>query len=130
VRSTLLAELRGLCDGLPVPDGSWHPYGDLIGACRADFEHALALAAEDEDVLEALASLLAEDSRPALPPDVPAGLAAAWQRLRALPLPAGRHPYLVEILGTLDALGLLLAAVGRVPAAAARMGGSADALAA
>ena len=109
--SELLGELRGLCARLPVPQPSWHPYVSRIAACRSDFEQALALASEQPAALERLAALLDGDTEPAFAGDASPGLVAAWQRLGALPLPSGQHPYLDEILPALDALRLLLIAL-------------------
>lgn len=109
--SELLAELRGLCARLPLPQPSWHPYVSQIAACRSDFEQALALAAEQPAVLERATALLDGDAEPAFDADASPDLAAAWQRLEALPRPSGQHPYLDEILPALDALRLLLIAL-------------------
>lgn len=108
----LLAELHRLCERLPVPQPGWHPYVDQITSCRADFEHALALAAEQPAALELVAEFLDGTAEPAFEAGSPPELIAAWRRLEALPLPSGQHPYLDEILPALEAHRLLLIALG------------------
>ena len=112
----LLAELQRLCERLPLPQPGWHPYVDQIAACRADFEHALALAAERPGALAVLERLLDADPRPAFDAEASPALTTAWRRLEALPLPDGQHPYLDEILSTLDAHRLLLVALSQATA--------------
>lgn len=109
--SELLAELHGLCARLPVPQPSWHPYVSQIAACRSDFEQALALAAAQPSALERLAALLDGDAEPHFDADAASGLTADWQRLEALPLPSGQHPYLDDIIPALEAYRLLLIAL-------------------
>ena len=43
--------------------------------------------------------------------DASGKLTGAWERLQALPLPEGQHPFLDEIVPALDALRLLLVAL-------------------
>ena len=112
----LLRELRGLCERLPVPQPSWHPYVAQIAACRADFEQALALAAAHPEALELVAGLLDDDGDPSFNAGTSPDLTAAWQRLQALPLPSGQHPYLDDILPALEAHRLLLVALSRTTA--------------
>ena len=112
----LLRELRGLCDQLPVPQPSWHPYVAQIAACRADFELALALAAAHPEALELVVDLLDGDGDPSFNAGASPKLTAAWQRLEALPLPSGQHPYLDDILPALEAHRLLLVALSRITA--------------
>lgn len=107
----LLAELHRLCERLPVPQPGWHPYVDQIASCRADFEHALALAADQPAALELVAAFLDGGTEPTFEADSPPELIAAWRRLEALPLPSGQHPYLDEILPALEAHRLLLIAL-------------------
>ncbi len=109
----LLAELHRLCERLPVPQPGWHPYVDQIASCRADFEHALALVAEQTQALERAAALLDGATEPVFDAAASPDLTAAWRRLEALPLPSGQHPYLDEILPALEAHRLLLAALSR-----------------
>ncbi|HEX6762794.1 MAG TPA: hypothetical protein VF094_08345 [Gaiellaceae bacterium] len=109
----LLHELRGLCTRLPVPQPTWHPYADQIAACRQDFEWALALATRHPATLELLALLIEGELDPGPDPEAPPRSAAAARRLRSLPRPNGQHPYLDDILPALDALQLLLIALGR-----------------
>jgi hypothetical protein len=106
----LLAELRRLTR-LPVPQPVWYPYVPLIGACRHEFEQALALAAAHPDALDLLAALADGAAQLAFDPDASRELSAAWRRLEALPIPEGQHPYLDDILLALEALRLLLVAL-------------------
>ena len=112
--SELPAELLRLCARLPVPRPSWHPYVSQIAACRSDFEQALALAAEHPAVLERVAALIDDEHELTFEPNASTWLTLAWQRLAALPLPEGQHPYLDEVLPALDALRLLLVALSSV----------------
>lgn len=111
--SELLADLRRLCNRLPVPQPDWHPYVAKIAACRDDFEHALALAADAPQTLDLVAALVDGDLQPAFDEVASAELATAWRRLEALPLPSGQHPYLDEILPALEAHRLLLVALSQ-----------------
>lgn len=112
----LLRELRALCERLPLPQPAWHPYVEQIVTCRADFEHALDLAAAHPEALQLVAALVDGDGEPSLDAGASPELAAAWQRLQALPLPSGRHPYLDDILRALEAHRLLLVALSRTTA--------------
>lgn len=107
----LLTDLRCLCARLPLPQPSWHPYVPLIAACRTDFEQALALAADSPEAVERVAALVGGELELTFDPDASPELTAAWQRLEALPLPNGQHPYLDDILPALEALRLLLVAL-------------------
>ena len=111
--SELLAELRSLCERLPVPQPSWHPYAAQIAACRSDFEHALTLAAANPAALEQVADLIEGNTKASFDHTSSPELAGAWQRLEALPLPSGHHPYLDEIVPALGAQRLLLEALSR-----------------
>jgi len=113
----LLHELRVLCARLPVPQPTWHPYVPMILSCREDFEYALALAAERPEVILRAAALVEETSEPTLDPGASPELAAAYERLHALPDPDGQHPFLDEILPALEAMRVLLVALGQVAAA-------------
>ena len=107
----LLADLRCLCGRLPVPQPTWHRYVAQITGCRADFERALDLAAEHPETLGLVATLIDGSAEPSFDPAASAELTAAWQRLEALPMPSGQHPYLDDILPALEAHGLLLVAL-------------------
>lgn len=115
--SELLAELRRLCNRLPVPQPSWHPYVAQIAACRNDFEQALALAADSPPTLELVAALADGGTEPTFDEAASPALTIAWRRLEALPLPSGQHPYLDEILPALEAHRLLLVALSQTIAA-------------
>ncbi|HVU76039.1 MAG TPA: hypothetical protein VHC67_00555 [Gaiellaceae bacterium] len=107
----LLAELHGLRDRMPVPQPTWHPYVAQIAECRADLARALDLAAKHQGALGLVATLIEGGSGLGFDPEASADLTAAWERLEALPLPSGRHPYLEDILPALDAHRLLLVAL-------------------
>jgi hypothetical protein len=113
----LLHELRVLCARLPVPQPTWHPYVPMILSCREDFEYALALAAEHPKVILRAAALAEETSKPTLDPGASPELAAAYERLHALPDPDGQHPFLDEIVPALEAMRVLLVALSQVAAA-------------
>lgn len=107
----LLRELRRLCDQLPVPQPSWHPYVAQIADCRTDFEHSLELSAVRPETLDLVATLVDGSAELDFDVNAPPELTAAWRRLEALPLPSGQHPYLDEILPALEAHRLLLVAL-------------------
>ena len=115
--SELLRELRSLCARLPLPQPGWHPYVALIVACREDFERTIDLAAESRDTLRLFEALAGGAPEPGFEPDASPALSAAWKRLEGLPIPAGQHPYLDEILPALEALRLLLIALSHSGAA-------------
>lgn len=107
----LRRELRRLCDRLPVPQPSWHPYVAQIAACRTDFARSLELAATHPEAVELVAALVDGSLGLVFDEHPPPELSAAWRRLEALPLPSGRHPYLDDILPALEAHRLLLIAL-------------------
>lgn len=115
-QAELVGELRGLWARLPIPEPSWHPHVALIHACRDDFEHAIAAAADRPAALDLLAALIDGAPEPAFDRDASSELTGAWERLRALPLPEGQHPFLDEIVPALDALRLLLVALSQTGA--------------
>ena len=89
-------------------------------ACLDDLRGALAVAGLSRGVLE----LAAQPVEAELADGFDAAhagrrLTAAYRRLALLPLPAGEHPFLDEILPTLEAMDVLLVAVSLVPEAAA-----------
>lgn len=112
----LLLELRRLCDQLPVPQPSWHPYVTQIADCRTDFEHSLELSAVRPEALELVATLVDGSVELDFGVNATPELTAAWQRLQALPLPSGQHPYLDDILPALEAHRLLLIALSHTTA--------------
>lgn len=108
----LLAELRGLCERLPVPGADWHPHVAAIAACRDDLADAIEAVAARPAARARLEALLADEAEPAFDHTAAdPGTAAAYERLRALPVPEGQHPFLAEILPALEALELLLVAL-------------------
>lgn len=108
-----------LADAFPLPQPSWHGYVPEMRACLADLRRALAAAELAPPALE-LAARAVDGELDAVFDDGRAGpvLLAAYRRLGRLPLPAGEHPYLDEIVPTLEAMEALLVAVSLVPDAA------------
>jgi hypothetical protein len=107
----LLAELRALAERFPLPHRLWHRYVPQLHEAVVDLTAALdalaALPAAQDELLaqvEGEAELPAEDAGGAT-------IAAARGRLRALPIPQGEHPYLDEILVTLEGAEAALAAL-------------------
>jgi hypothetical protein len=126
----LLAELRRLAERFPLPHPIWHPYVAEMHAVVRDLFTALdAIAA----VPGAPAELVQRIDGPDGPSPGGAGgpaLAAARDRLHALPRPQGEHPYLDEILVALEAaaaaLDALAEADGEAEFARALQGTTAD----
>ncbi len=108
----LLVELRRLGACLSVPHPSWHPFVSEIAACRDDYEQALALAERQPQVLVRLLALIESEGGPPAAADASPDLVEAWQRFHELPRPSMQHPHLDEILPAVEALQLLLAALG------------------
>jgi hypothetical protein len=107
----LLLELRRLAERLPLPHPFWHPYTDQMHVVVRDLFAALDAIAL---VPPAQVELLRHIEGKAQPPPPDAGgptVAAARRRLRDLPLPDGQHPYLIEIVPTLEAADAALAAL-------------------
>ena len=107
----LLAELRRMAERLPLPHPFWHPYTDEMHVVVRDLFAALdAIALIPPAHVELLRHIEGEAEIP--PPDAggPA-VAAARRRLRDLPVPQGEHPYLAEIVPTLEAAASALAAL-------------------
>lgn len=104
------AELRRLLARLPVPDARWHAHVPQIAAVRDDFAAAIDAAAARPEALALFEAMLAGDAEPAFEPGDPE-LEAAYDRLQALPVPEGQHPFLDEILPALEAAELLLCAL-------------------
>lgn len=98
----------------------WHGYVPEMRASLADLTVALELAAALPDVLALVTQALDGDLSEPFDPAAAPALTAAYTRLGTLPIPAGEHPYLDEIVATLEAMEALLVAVSLVPAAAAR----------
>lgn len=112
--------VTALAATFPVPSPSWHRYVPEMRACLADLRAALAACDGGPEALDLAASAVegaldsafdAEHAGPAL--------RDAYRRLGLLPVPAGEHPYLDEIVPTLEALEALLVAISHVPAARA-----------
>lgn len=100
----LYDSLSGLCVRLPVPGGSWHIYEAAITAARTDFERALVACVSHPAVFDLLAVALAGELDLAFDPDAAPQLTAAYERFGTLPIPRGRHPFLDEIVPTLEAI--------------------------
>lgn len=109
-----------LADAFPVPHPSWHGYVAEMRACLSDLRRALAVSGEAPELLELAARSVDGDLEEGFDAHA-AGprLAAAYRGLGLLPVPAGEHPFLDEIVPTLEAMEALLVAVSLVPAAAA-----------
>jgi hypothetical protein len=115
----LLEAIRRLETAFPVPHPSWHGYVEEMRACLGSLASALEVAAGVPEVLELVARALDGELEEAFDAHgAPSALAAAYQGLGRLPIPAGEHPYLDEIVATLEALEALLVSVSLVPAAA------------
>jgi hypothetical protein len=107
----LLAELRRLAERLPLPHPYWHPYtGEMHVVVRDLFAALDAIALVPPAQVELLRHVEGEAELP--PPDAGGpNVAAARRRLRDLPVPQGEHPYLAEIVPTLEAAAAALAAL-------------------
>jgi hypothetical protein len=114
----LLEEIGALAARFPVPQPSWHGYVSEMRACLADLAVALEVAEASPEAVALLERAL--DGELARPFDAGATgrLVEAYERLGRLPIPAGEHPYLDEIVPTLEAMEALLVCVSLVPAAA------------
>ena len=115
----LLAELRRLAERFPLPHPIWHRFVPEMHDVIRDLFVAL-------DVIAVLPGARAELLRRVegvarQPPDESGSpvIAAARARLRALPVPQGEHPYLDEILVTLEAAEAVLAALATADGEAA-----------
>lgn len=110
--------LRELAARFPIPEGRWHRFVDRMVACRRDFEEAVEALAADEAAQAALERLI-DESVFELPDGAPADLRAALARLDGLPVPEGQHPFIAEIVPTLEAMRVTLCALAASPRAAA-----------
>ena len=117
-RQELLVALRELCGRLPVPGSSWHAHAALIAGTRTDFDVALNVCAQHRAVLDLIGRALEGDLDAAFAAGTNAELTASYQRFRALPIPAGEHPFLDEILPTLEAVEAALVCLSLDPDAA------------
>jgi hypothetical protein len=119
VANELLVEMRALVERFPVPDARWHLYVPAVRHVQRDLGAAL-------DALDTLPDAQVELLRQVegvaeYPPDHAGGpmLAAARARLRHLPVPRGEHPYLDEIVVTLEAAEAALASLASAAGEAA-----------
>jgi len=117
-QEVLLDSLHTLCATLPVPGASWHRHVAAIASVRVDFERALDACAQRPDVLDLIAIALAGLLDAAFDPGADAALTAAYERFRALPIPAGEHPFLDEIVACLEAVEATFVCLSLDPAAA------------
>lgn len=99
----MLAELRELAAALPVPQPAWHPHVALIAKVREEFLAGLDELDALPDGEERVERLLGAELEP-----------RPGSALAELPVPAGEHPYLGEILAVVEAARLVQAAL--VPA--------------
>jgi hypothetical protein len=110
-------ELRALAAAFPVPEQRWHAHVPEMRACMRDFRAAIRALDADPRAQEELDRLL--DGSP--PADAaPAPVPEALARLDKLPAPEGEHPFVAEILPTLEAMRVVLHAVAASPVAARR----------
>jgi hypothetical protein len=111
----LIAEIARLGARLPIPDASWHAYVAELRGMTADLQAAVAairvLPGADAELLRQIA----EEGDGADGPGAGPALADARRRLRSVPVPAGEHPFLDEILPTLEGAEAVLAALAAVP---------------
>jgi hypothetical protein len=106
----LVEELRAVWAGVPIPTG-WHPGAAAIARLDEDVRAAFAVLAEDAAARAALARILEGEPGRSVEPR------GALARLRELPRPDGKHPYLAEIMPGLEVAEAVLAAVAqRAPA--------------
>lgn len=119
-RDELYGTVSALAAAFPVPHPSWHRYVPEMRACLDELRRALAVSAREPAVLDLVLHAIDGELEASFDEHL-AGprLAAAHRRLCALPAPAGEHPYLDEIVPTLEAMEALLVGVSLVPAAAA-----------
>jgi hypothetical protein len=99
----LIDDVRELARRCPKPAGAWHAFKATILGRFDDLELALE-ATIGGDVAAGLRG-------PAL--------AGATERLSSIVIPVGRHPFLDEVVPTLEAMHAALAAVAAMPDAAA-----------
>jgi hypothetical protein len=107
----LLAEVRRLAERVPLPHPIWHRFVPEMHAVVRDLFLALDTLAELPHAQAELVRSVDSDLRPALDDTGSPALAAARARLAGLPVPQGEHPYLDEIMLTLEAAGAVLAAL-------------------
>ena len=110
-----VAVLRELGRAFPRPDPRWHPYVEEIRTCLRDLEAAVGALERDPAAAAALDDFIERDVRPV--PSESDAVRAAYARVDALPAPEGQHPFVAEILPSLDAMRVALAAVDASPAA-------------
>ena len=107
----LLAEMRRLAERFPLPHPLWHRYVPQMHEVVHDLFTALdALALLPDAQVELMRQVEGGAEYPADDSGGPA-VAAARARLRGLPIPQGEHPYVDEILVTLEAAEAALAAL-------------------
>lgn len=80
-----------------------------MAACRRDFAAAIEAIEADERAQGALERLIEAEELPQPPAE--GAVAAALERLDALPRPEGQHPFIAEIEPTLAAMRVALHAV-------------------
>jgi hypothetical protein len=110
----VLDEVERLARGLPIPNPSWHGCVPEMHAMRANL---LAAVVAIRELPAAAHELLRQvDGAADRPPDDAGGpfLRRARRELRSLPLPAGEHPFLDEIMPTFEAAEAALAALASV----------------
>ena len=116
--NSLVDELRGVWDRVPMPRDSWHPWAETIAQLDRDVRAALRVLAEDAGARGALVQVPAEEDTAATREQ--GALGEALRRLRTLPRPDGKHPYLADVLPGLEVAEAVLTALALSPASAGR----------
>lgn len=107
----VVVELRGLADRFPVPHPSWHAQVPEMRAVLHDLRAAIAVLDSHDAARAELVRLIGEEAQPAAAGEGRPALTAARRRLRELAVPAGEHPFLDEIVVTIEAAEAALAAL-------------------
>lgn len=107
----LLTDVRRLAERFPLPHPIWHRFVAEMHVVIRDLFVALdVIAVLPRAQAELVRQVEGEAHRPLADAGGPS-VAAARGRLRGLPVPEGEHPYLDEILVTLEAAEAVLAAL-------------------
>jgi hypothetical protein len=110
----LLEQIRRLARDFPLPHPRWHRFVPLMHDVVDDLTAAVDAVATSPAAVRALAEAVEGTKREPLDAPGPS-LAAARARLRELPLPAGEHPYLDEIVLALDGAAAVFVALASIP---------------
>ena len=113
--AAVAAELQRLADRFPVPQPSWHAQVPEMRAVLHDLRGAIAVLDSQNDARAELVRLIDEEAQPAADGEGGPALTATRRRLRELTIPAGEHPFLDEIVVTIEAAEAALAALSASP---------------